>query len=324
MPVQVAEVQVEDVTETLELTGTIEPWDEFAISSKIMGTVVAIHRDEGDWIKKGDLLLELDRSKLELQLKSRKADLRRAEVELEFAKKHLDRAQALLKKGAISQSDVDNLEERVNLSDSSIEVSKLAIESVEEDLTDTELFATATGQIARRLVSLGETVNPAAVLFRLIQLEPIKVLTEITEPYIAEIRAGQQVELQFDAFKNERFVGRVYKIRPVATPESRAFPLEIRLGNARRKLQAGMIARISLQGKVFANALVVPLESVVNAEGKDFVFVVDEGRAHRRPIGIQERIGDWAIIEGDLTPGEKVVIRGSSNLTDGTQVELIV
>ena len=66
------------------------------------------------------------------------------------------------------------------------------------------------------------------------------------------------------------------------------------------------------------------LESVVNSEGMNFVFVVDEGRAHRRPIKIQERIGDQAIVDADLAPGEKVVIRGNSNLTDGTPVELVV
>jgi len=324
MPVRVAEVQRENLTDTLELTGMVKPWDEFSVSSEIMGTVVAIHREEGDWVSKGDLLLELDRKKLELQLRSRKADLRRGEVELEFARKHLERAQTLLEKGAISESDVDELEERVSLAESSIELSKLAVDSVEENLEDTQLFSPATGQVSRRLVSLGETVNPASVLFRLIQLEPIKVLTEITEPYLVNIRPSQQVQIRFDAFRDEPFVGLVHKIQPVATVESGAFPLEIRLGNARRRLQSGMIARISLTGKVFVDALVIPLESVVNNEGMNFVFVVDEGRAHRRPIKIQERIGDRAIVEADLAPGEKVVIRGNSNLTDGTPVELVV
>jgi len=324
MPVQVVEVQRESLTETLDLTGMVKPWDEFSVSSEIMGSVQTIYKEEGDWVSKGDLLLELDRSKLELRLRSRKADLRRAEVELEFARKDFERAQALLEKGAISESDVDELEERVSLAESSIELSKLAIDSVEEDLQDTQLFSPATGQVSRRLVSLGETVNPASVLFRLIQLEPIKVLTEITEPYLANIRPSQQVQIRFDAFRDEPFVGRVHKIQPVATAESGAFPLEIRLGNARRRLQSGMIARISLTGKVFVDALVIPLESVVNSEGMNFVFVVDEGRAHRRPVKIQERIGDRAIVDADLAPGEKVVIRGNSNLTDGTPVELVV
>jgi RND family efflux transporter MFP subunit len=324
MPVEVVEVQREDVTETLELTGTVTPWDEFAISSEIMGTVAVVYRDEGDWIQKGDLLLELDRSKLELQLKSRKADLNRAEVELEFAKKRLGRGRALLLRGAISQSDVDNLEERVNLANSSVEVSKLAVASVEEDLKDTKLFSPATGQISRRLISLGETVNPAAVLFKLLQLEPIKVLTEITEPYLAEIRPGQQVQLRLDAFPDQEFTGRVHKIQPVAAVESGSFPLEIRLSNARRSLQAGMIARVALRGKVFSDVLVVPLESVVNTEGENFVFVVDGGRAQRRSIDIRQRIGTSAIVDADLTPGDKVVTRGLSNLTDGTPVELIV
>lgn len=324
MPVEVTEVQREDLAETLELTGRVKAWDEFAISSEIMGTVTAIHRDEGEWVEKGSLLLELDRRKLELQLKSRKADLSRAEVELEFAKKHLERGQTLLSKGAISESDVDNLEERVNLAAASVEVSKLAIDSVEEDLKDTRLYSPATGQISRRLISLGETVNPAVVLFRLLQLEPVKILTEITESYLAEIRPGQKAQLEFDAFREEQFEGRVYKIQPVAAVESGAFPLEIRLQNARRRLQAGMIARITLSGRVFSDALVVPLESVVNAEGEDYVFVVTEGRAQKRSIRIQERIGTWAIVEADLAPGDKVVIRGTGNLTDGTPVELIV
>ena len=100
--------------------------------------------------------------------------------------------------------------------------------------------------------------------------------------------------------------------------------MAIRVGNARRRLQAGMIARVSLRGKVFTDALVVPLESVVNLDGENFVFVVSEGRAQRREISVRERIGDRAIVDADLAPGEKVVIRGNSNLTDGTPIELIV
>ena len=155
-------------------------------------------------------------------------------------------------------------------------------------------------------------------------MDPVKVMTEITEPYLAEIRPRQQVQLRFDAFQDEELVGRVHKIQPVAAAESGSFPLEIRIGNPRRRFQAGMIARITLRGKVFSDALVVPLESVVNAEGEDYVFVVDQGRAHRRVVDIQERIGTRAIVDANLSPGDKVVIRGTSNLTDGTPVELIV
>jgi len=324
MPVEVAEVKREDVTETLELTGQVKPWDEFAVSSEIMGTVKSIYVDEGDWVEEGSQLLELDRRKLELQLRSREANLKRAEVELEFAKKDLARAEALLRKGAISQAEVDNLREKVDLAKSMVEVSHLAVKSTEEDLKDTRLFSPAPGQVSHRLVSSGETVTPGSVLFRLIQLEPLKVLTEITESYLAEIVPGQDVKLEFDAFPEERFVGRVHKIQPMASSESGAFPLEIRLSNSSRKFQAGMIARIELRGKKYAGALVVPLESVVNSQGEDFVFVVTEGLAQRKLVSVRERIGQWAVVDAELEPGEKVVIRGTSNLTDGTPVELIV
>jgi membrane fusion protein (multidrug efflux system) len=324
MPVAVAEVRREDVTETLDLTGTVRPWDAFSISSEIMGTVVAIHCDEGDWIAKGDLLLELDRRKLELQLKSRKADLQRAQVELEFASKRLQRGNALLAKGAISQSDVDTLDEGVELAISKVEVSKLAVESTEEDLLDTRIFAPTAGQISRRHVSLGEAVNPAAVLFELIQLQPIKVITEITEPYLADVRTAQKVDLEFDAFPGKPFSGSVYKVQPVANVDSGAFPLEIRLPNQDQRLQAGMIARVRLRGKVFDEVLVVPLESVVNTQGKNYVFVVTGGLAYRKLVEVKERVGNLAIVDADLEPGQRVVVRGNTNLTDGTPVELDV
>jgi RND family efflux transporter MFP subunit len=322
IPVQVAEILEARLSETLDLTGTVEPWDDFHVTAEIPGRVQTIHVDEGDWVEKGELLLELDKVQRDLEVRSRQARLKQSEVELEYAKKRLARAQALLEKGAISQSEVDTLSERVGFAASGVDMARVAIESMEEELRDTQVFAPAPGQISERRVSVGEAVNSSSALFTIIQLDPVQVVTEISEPYLQEVVPGERAQFTFDAFNGASFSGTVHRIHPVANPQSGSFPVEIRLENPKRKFLPGMIVRITLSGRTFSNAIQVPLESIVNSQGEDYLFVVENGVARRIQVIVQQRIGGKAIIEGDVQPGQKVVIRGNRNITDGTVVEL--
>jgi len=322
IPVQVVEIVEGDLSEILDLTGTVEPWDDFSVTAEIAGRVQTLHIDEGDWVETGDLLIELDRVQRELELRSRQARLKQSEVELEYARKRHARAEALLEKGAISQSEVDTLSERVRLTASGVEMARVAIESMQEELRDTSVYAPAPGQVSERRVSVGEVVNSSSPLFTIIQLDPVKVLTEISEPFLQEVTPGERVRLTFDAFGGASFQGIIHRIHPVANPQSGAFPVEIRLANPDRRFLPGMVVRISLKGRTFVNAIQVPLESIVNAQGRDHIFVVENGTAHRREVVVKERIEGKAVIEGDVSPGEAVVIRGNRNITDGTAVEL--
>jgi RND family efflux transporter MFP subunit len=322
IPVQVVDVVEGAITESIELTGTAQPWDDFSVTAEIPGRVQIIQVDEGDWVDEGQLLLELDRVKRELELRSRQARLKQSENELEYAIKRLERAEALLEKGAISQSEVDTLSERVGFAESGVDMAQVAIESMEEELRDTRVYSPASGQIVDRLVSVGEAVNSSSPLFKIIQLSPLKVVTEISEPYLQEVVAGKTVRFTFDAFDESTFTGTIHRIHPVANPQSGAFPVEIRLENPRRKFLPGMVARISLKGHTYGDAIQVPLESIVNSQGEDFVFIVKDGVAHRIGVQVQERIGGFAVVEGKIQAGQQVVIRGNRNLTNGTAVEL--
>lgn len=322
VPVTVASVQVGSLSEILELTGTVQPWDTYSVTTEVSGRVEEIHVQEGDWIEEGQVLLELDRTKRELELRTRRAQLEQGMVELDFARKRLARADALLQRGAISQSEVDTLNERVKVAQAGVEVAELAIESMEEDLNDTLVTSPVAGQITSRFVSIGEVVGPMAQLFTVLELNPVKVLTEITEPYLLEITAGQGVRIRFDAIGQDVFTGIVHRIHPVANAQSSAFPLEISLRNGLRQLLPGMVARIELKGKVFREVTHVPLEAVVNSEGSNLLYVVRDGKAHRQEVEVVERLDGRAIVEGQLTEGESVVVQGNRNLTDLTPVEV--
>ena len=84
-----------------------------------------------------------------------------------------------------------------------------------------------------------------------------------------------------------------------------------------------MISRVTLRGKTFAQVLLVPLEAVLNAEGQDYVFVVEDKVARRKEVRVRERVSGMAVIEAELSAGQEVVVQGNSNLTDGTPVEIV-
>lgn len=323
IPVRVGRVVQEDVTQELNLTGTARPWDEFQVSSEIPGRVVRLHAEEGDWVEKGRLLVDLDREKRLLELESRKANLARMEVELEFARKRLARGRSLLAKGAISEAEVDTLEQAVQVAETMVRTATISIDAMQEEIKDTRIVAPASGRVSRRWISVGETVNPAAPLFTLIQIHPLKVVTEIPEAYLHQIRPQQEATLVFEAMSRDELTGTVHFIHPVANSQSGAFPTEIRLPNRGARIQPGMVARVRLSASTIRQALLAPLDALVDLNGQYFVYVVREGVAYRTPVVVETRIGDRAVVSGSVAAGDQVVTGGNQNLVDATPVEVV-
>jgi len=321
-PVEVMAVQVEDITETLELTGTAETWDDFAVSSQIPGEVIRLEVEEGDLVQQGQLLLELDQDKRLLEFKSEEAKLQRARVDLGYEGKKLDRARALLEKGAISESEVDTLEQAVRLAESGVDLAKIQLDLLERELEDTRITAPVSGQVFRRLVSLGETINPTEPLFTIIQIDPVKVLTEVSESDLRFVRVEQEVRLDFTAFPDRQFKGVIHRIEPVANPRSGSFPVIVRVSNPRKRIQPGMVAGLALSGRTFSSVLTAPLDVVLDEGGSQFVYLVKDGAACRVDVMVDRRVGDRAILSGSLEAGDQLISRGNRNVTHGTPVEV--
>lgn len=323
IPVQTTRATIEDVKEILELTGTAHPFDEITISSEIAGRVVQIHVREGQFVKKSQLLVELDAEKLNLERQAREAELARARVELEYARKRLARAESLLEKGAMSQSEVDTLEQAVQVAQATVTQGEATLALLDERINDTRIRSPEAGQVSTRHVSLGEMVTPAVPLFTVIQVDSLKIVTEIAEWNLHSIRPGQEVTVAFDALQVRGLSGVIYHIYPVANRQSGAFPVEIELPNPGNRVQPGMVARLQVAGRIFAGALVIPLDAVLDHEGETHVFVISDDIARRKPIKIERRMGSRAIVSGELRPGDLIVTRGNANLTDGAAVEVL-
>jgi len=185
--------------------------------------------------------------------------------------------------------------------------------------------------LAQRLVAEGQLVraNSSGVL-RLVLDSPLKLVVAVPERYHAEVRVGQPVWLEVDAYPGQRFQGDVLRKNPTIDRANRTFQVEVNIPNDDRRLRCGMFAKASIQTHTNAEALLVPEDALVSFAGVNKVFVVRGDKVVDVPVKPGERhettadgrrVG-WLEVVGAIQPGEQVVVSGQTKLADGTPVRI--
>lgn len=233
---------------------------------------------------------------------------RRIEEELESARSGERETEAL---HAIAEAD--------------LALADVQLEQARETLRDTGIHAPFAGVIARKNVTLGERVAPGQVLFQLADIETVKLDVRIPAADIHRIDSRIVADVRVRGLAEE-FTGRVTNIGPRADQQTRSFPVEIFMSNARaRRLLPGMFARAVIPVRNYPEAILVPRESVLFQDGRPSVFVADPGsnRATRRAVRIAGRFGPHYMIAAGLEPGDLLVTAGQRLLLDGARIRVV-
>lgn len=233
---------------------------------------------------------------------------RRIEEELEFARSGQRETKAL---HAIARAD--------------LALARVQREQAQATLKDTGIRAPFAGVITRKSVTLGERVTPGQVLFRLADIETVKLEVRIPAEDIHRLDARTEARVRVRGL-GEEFAGRVTNIGPRADLETRSFPVEIFVANPPgRKLLPGMFASAAIPVGEYPDAVLVPRESVLFEDGKPTVFVADPRRnlAARREVTISRRFGPRYMIAAGLRPGELLVTAGQRLLVDGARIRIV-
>lgn len=188
--------------------------------------------------------------------------------------------------------------------------------------------ATSTGDppltyaVTRRLVHEGQMVKEGEALFEMVVERPLRLWANVPERYADEVQLGQEVKLTVASRPAESFLGTVARINPQVDSTSRTFQVEARVPNTRGLLRPGGFAKAAIATKTDAQAVVVPIESVVKFAGVTKIFVVEGGKA--RAIAVETGLEgkDWVEVAGDLPAKGRVVTGGQTMLADGTPVEI--
>ena len=310
LPVIVALVrQVPEFADTIEGLGTTRANESVELTTNVTETVSTINFDDGQQVKKGDLLVVLEKSEEEAELKAARAvlDERRAAFE---------RASGLEKKQAMSTA---TLKEREAL----LKQSEGIIEAIQARIADRVIKAPFDGVLGLRNISPGTLLRPGDPITTIDDLDPIKVDFQVPSVFLQELRIGLPVRGQVQAFGNRVFEGRVNMISTQADPATRTLTVRALLANASGELRPGLLMKISLSHNL-RNALLIPEEAIIQRDTRKFVLVINDSgatvTAEERQVTSGRRIpGEVEITEG-LSPGDQVVVHGLMRVRHGDEV----
>jgi membrane fusion protein (multidrug efflux system) len=337
--VKVAPVKRGDIAVPIFATGTIFPQHESKIGPKISGTLKEVYVDEGDEVKKGQILATMDqeniliaRRQCEASVKVAEAQLKEAEVNEENMRKEKERLANLYRKKVISQQRYDDMVTAHSMAVTRLEVLRAQIVSSKENLAmaeqklkDSNIVAPFSGTIVKRLVNQGEymTTMPPTVLFVIINIDKVKTEVGLPEVHLARIAMGNPVKITVDAYPGLTFAGEVTTINPLVDPVSRAFTVKIEIPNRDHRLKAGMFVRVTLYPSVHKGVLIVPFKSVVRRGGETRVFVINGDRVSLRRVTVGITNEREIEVTHGLTQGEEVVIEGHYGMADNTKVQVL-
>jgi membrane fusion protein, multidrug efflux system len=295
--VVVEEARQEPVFERLSLVGTLLPNEWVEIQSEMEGMVEAVHFEEGQRVGKGDLLVQLDESKLA-------AALAQAEANHTLSAASLERSRQLYATQMISHQEYDQAA-------STAKVDEAALHLKKRELRDARIMAPFDGVTGVRQVSPGQVIALHSVLTRVVDIDPVKVEFNVPERYLRQLDSGQEVVIRLAAFPGETFAGNVYFIAPELDAQMRTAAVRARLPNPDGKLRPGMFASLDLTLGIRDEAVVVPEIALIPRGDTITVFIVDaENTAQIRTVKTGLRVnGVIEIIEG-LEGGERVITEG--------------
>ena len=289
----------------VEAVGTAQAKESVDVTSKTTNTVVAVRFREGERVRKGAVLVELDSAEA-------KADLEEAEAALAESENQFKRSRDLYAQQALSVSQLDQIE-------ATLKGNRARVSAAKARLDDTVIRASFDGRTGFRRVSVGSLVNPGTIITTLDDTSIINLDFTVPETYFSMLERGLRVTARSAGLPDRVFEGTVSNLGSRVDPVTRSITVRAEIPNVDGVLRPGMFMTVILQGQP-TPTLLVPEAAIVPEQGKTFVFVVTDGVIERREVRTgRRRPGEVEIVEG-LRERERVVVEGTQNVRDGTRV----
>lgn len=320
--VRYTEAKEYSVRQTIELPGSVEARTVSLVASEVEGLVVALAAREGQTVRKGQVLAELRREHLELQLEAAKAQLREADARLRQAELNKERAQELFDSEVLSRGQLDDSLSEYEAWRGRVDSLAAEIQRIELDLDRSRIKAPFAGVVVAERTEIGEWVGQGDPILELISLYDLEISVEIPERYFRNINPGAVATVSFEALPGFEVEGLVSTVIPRASPQARTFPIKIRVKNEEGRMGVGMLAKVSFPAGESYRATVVPKDAVITRGDRRFVYTLEtDDTVQMVSVETGAGIGVWVEVQGSLEPGAKVVTRGNERLRPGQKVQ---
>ena len=320
VPVRVAIVEKKMVSNQLSLVGTTEAIASSTVAAEVSGIVDYYPVREGDFVKKGALLVRLRSTDLKLRLKGSIAEREGIRANLKNAEKELSRFSKLKDTDSIAARQYDEALYNHDALLQEFLQKEAEVDRLEYEIEQKEVFAPFSGFIAQEYTQVGEWINYGGPVVKLVDLKQIRITVEVPERYMVMLSPQSEVLVMIKSLTNNFFSGKIYAVLPYGDRNARTFPVRINLDNHDYKIKSGMEAIVTFNLTDVKSALLIPKDAVVTAGTSRFVFSLSGDKVMFVNIEIIGYYDGNVAVEGELKPGDKVVIRGNERLRPGQTV----
>ena len=308
--VEVAAVTRGSLAREATVAGVLAPVRAIGVNSQVGGALLSMRVEEGDVVRAGQVLAEIDSREIRAQLRS-------AEASLALAKSTAERSAALLKDRVVTAAEY----ERDQAAYASAQAS---VDALRTRLGYASVRAPFAGVITEKRNEAGDVVGAQSRLFTLADVSTLVVRVQVSELDITGISEGQNAAVSVDALGGTTFNGRVRRIFPAADSVTRMVPVEVGLaGVAARQLRPGYLARVTVKLGERTGVLLAPANAIVGSRDARAAYVKIGEKVERRPVRIGQTSGSFVEILEGLQPGDTVVSVGADQLRDGAQIRVV-
>lgn len=317
-------IEATTLRQTVKVTGTLVPGQQSEVASQASGRVMAVLKRPGDAVAEGDVLAQIDRAPLELQLNQQQATAEATRAQLVSSRQTLERTEQLAGQGLASPSTLEQARSATAALEANLTALETAVATAQLGLDNATVKAPLDGVVASRSVEPGQTIAAGTALFSIVNLDEMEFDAAASVNSSAMVAAGQPVEVSVTGLDGQQFAGTVTRVNPVAVSGTRTVPIYVELDNAQGSLRGGMFATGQITVVEKADAHAVSAAALrEDAEG-NYVLKLVDGALVRQDI---ELVGEWdrgRVVEvTGLADGDVVVSAPLDTLAAGDAYELV-
>ena len=308
---------------------TATPLNQVDIKPQVSGNIVGIFFKDGQRVRKGQKLYEIDQQQYKAAVEQAKANLDVAKANLARSQQDYDRYDSLAKQDAIARQVLDHQFADLEANKRQVQAAQAGVASVETNLKYSEIYAPFDGTIGISLVKVGTSVYPQTLLNSVSTDDPMAVDISIDQAEIPRFTAffekGKDRDSTFTALLPDGSVypysGQLYLIDRTVDPTTGTIKVRLTFPNPKDELKAGLTTNIRVKHQSGDSTLLIPFKAVVEQLGEYFVFVSDGGRAFQRKISLGTRIGGMVVVRNGLKTGDQIVVDGVQKLRDSSAIQ---
>ncbi|MCK5126682.1 MAG: efflux RND transporter periplasmic adaptor subunit [candidate division Zixibacteria bacterium] len=297
-------VDQDDFPLTLKVGGTLQGENQSIILSKVISMVTEIPVRVGQSVRKGDLLVKLDPSSVQSQY-------HQAEAPFLNAEKQLKKMRALYAAGAISESQLDEVETQYKVARANFESARDAV----------VIVAPFDGMVVDIPVRIGDEINLGQAVVEIANVGALRLILDVPTSQVGQLSKGQTVRVTSPLEKGAQMAGEVMGVADAANRETRSFEVECWFDNPPQGFAPGVYVVAEVEITVLTDVLLVPNAALMYRAGKTQVYAVAADTIALIPVNIKAEGKTFTAIEGNLTMDQRVVVVGQKNLTPGTKVK---